>query len=112
MKHQPVQKGNPHQLVVRQHIFPKRSIERYCDKFSTVAILMLPDLKQLPVKPKNPVFCVERLWDEGTEKGCGKRIEDEFQAVVERVLKGTNPDPVYDSQILTEFYFLWRIRHH
>jgi hypothetical protein len=112
MNDQPVQKGNPHQLVVRQHIFPKRSIERYCDKSGTVAILRFPDLKQLRVKPKNPVFCVERLWDERAEKGYGKQIEDEYQAVVERVLQGTNTDPVYDAQILTEFYCLWHIRHH
>lgn len=106
------QKGNPYQLVVKQHIFPKRSIERYCGKSGGVDILMLRNQKRLPARPENNVFCVQRLWDERAEKGYGKKIEDEFQAVVERVLQGDHPDSVSDAQILTNFYCLWNIRHY
>jgi len=112
MKYEPVQKGNPHSLVINQHIFPKRSIERFCERVGSVDLLILTSKKRLQLKPENPIFCVHRSWDERAEKGYGKRIEDKFQSVLEEVLQGTSLNADYVSQVLTDFYCLWQIRHY
>jgi hypothetical protein len=110
MKYEPVQKGNPHDLVVKQHIFPKRSIQRFCEGTGCVDLFILSGNKRLSIKPDNSIFCVRRSWDERAEKGYGKSIEDKFQSAIEKVLNDNSS--CIDHKALTEFYCLWQIRHY
>jgi hypothetical protein len=110
MRYEPVQKGNPHKLVIKQHIFPKRSIERFCRDDGSVDLLFLSG-KRLSVKPHNDVFCVNRSWDERAERGYGKRIEDDFQSVTGKILQGELVDSDSVSRAVTDFCCLWQVRH-
>jgi hypothetical protein len=104
------QKGNPHQLTVRQHVYPRASIER----FVNAGGLDLYDLKQhllRRAKPDDPMFCADRAWGHGPESGWMKEIEDAFQDLVEKLLAGL-PDAFDERQSATisDFYALWQAR--
>lgn len=96
--------------MVNQHIFPKCSIERFCERDGFVDVFILSNKKRFPAKSENPIFCVRRSWDERSETGYGKNIEDRFQEAIEKVLQGKSPNNDHISQSITEFYCLWQIR--
>lgn len=111
MKNEHIQK-NPHQLVKNQHIFPKRSIERFCNSSAFVDLYMLKYRKKREAEPRDKFFCVKRKWDERAERGYSKDIEDNFQVVVDRVLQGDSSISDLTNEVLTRFYCLWNIRYH
>lgn len=111
MKYEPTQKGNPHQLTVKQHIFPNRSISRFCNENDAVDLLMLDHRSRKSLKPDNAIFCTLRSWDEHTEKALGKGIEDAFQAVVEKILQSESIDSE-DNLVLNSFYCLYKARRY
>lgn len=83
MKPEHTQKGNPHQLTLLQHIFPSKSIDRFCNGNGVVDMYMFNHGKRRTAKPSDKFFCARRKWDERAEKGYGKDVEDEFQQVVD-----------------------------
>lgn len=112
MKPEPTQKGNPHQLTRWQHLFPKRSIGRFCNERGVVDLKMSQLGKRRSAKPTDKIFCVERVWNEQAENGYGKYIEDEFQKVVDRVLRDNSPIFPSENMVITKFYSLWNVRHY
>ncbi|MXP29568.1 hypothetical protein GRI58_12140 [Porphyrobacter algicida] len=104
------QKGNPHQLTIRQHVYPRASIDRFVDAGG----VDLYDLKQhllRRAKPDDPMFCADRAWGHGPEAGWMKDIEDAFQDLVEKLLAGLLD--VFDekqSATISDFYALWQAR--
>jgi hypothetical protein len=108
----PTQRGNPYQLVRWQHLFPKRSISRFCNETGVVDLDMFQIGKKRSAKPSDRIFCTERSWNEQAENGYGKYIEDEFQKVVERLLLDNSPVRSSDNIAITKFYSLWNVRHH
>jgi Protein of unknown function (DUF4238) len=110
MKYEKPQKGNPHQLTVKQHVFPTRSIKRFIATDGCVAVFDLTKQKILRLRPSASLFCATRTWDQGTEK-LGKSIEDAFQKIAEKIVDGlTDAIPESDTQAITDFYALWTIR--
>jgi len=112
MKERPekTQKGNPHGLTVRQHVFPRASIER----FATGGGVEVHDLKRRTVRragPDDDLFCADRAWAHGPEAGWMKEVEDAFQAVAEEALR-RRPPTLNDRQsgAISEFYALWQAR--
>lgn len=98
-------------IVKKQHIIPSRSIQRFCGTNGNVEVLRKASGEKFLAKPKNKVFCVNQVWDQGTEKSFGKQIEDEFQSVVEQVLKRNDYTiPKKQHQAITRFLALWRYR--
>jgi hypothetical protein len=108
------QKGNPHDLTVNQHVFPRCSLARFADPSDDrVAVRRPPgDSKELRVKPNAAFFCAMRVWDHGAESGYMKAIEDKFQAVAEQVT--SIRQSLADDQhiIVTNFFALWAARAH
>lgn len=107
------QKGNPHQLVIKQHVFPVASIERFAalDGCVRVVLLKCGEIKRL--KPNNSLFCAQRSWDDSIERGRIKKIEDKFQVIASRLVGGhiLVVDDV-DNDALNEFYAIWSLRFH
>lgn len=109
-----IQKGNPHKLTLRQHVLPKRSIERFLGEDGCVSVLF----KNRPsvsgpkrVKPKDPLFCADRVWDQQSEIGWKRRIEDPFQKLADRITSGeTSSINLKDKDIIDSFYALWEAR--
>lgn len=110
-KIEPVQKGNPHGLVVNQHVFPRRSIERLALEDGRVE---LADHERRIVRLAAPIdgsFCARRAWDQRAETGYMKSIEDEFQALASRVAAGIQLQvTATDSRTINQFFALWQGR--
>jgi len=53
MKYKKPQKGNPHQLTVKQHCFPARSIARFADSEGCVEVKLIKQDKKLKLKEVN-----------------------------------------------------------
>lgn len=113
MRYEKVQKGNPHELTVKQHIFPARSILRFCagDGLVPVRNIVTGDLRLC--RPSDEIFCGRRVWSHFAEAGYMKDIETAFQVLAEQIIAGTaNAIIGEDARIVTAFYSLWRVREH
>jgi len=98
-------------LVKNQHVFPAKSIERFCNSNGHVQVWRLKSENTFPTGPRNNIFCVTRVWDQRSEQGYGKRIEDRFQALIEYVLANDLKSlPLEGHKTATEFYALWCLR--
>jgi hypothetical protein len=108
---EPTQEGNPHRLTVNQHVFPRASIQRFTDTDGFVEIFLTKQKRLLRLKSNNPIFCAQRAWDQKTEAGVGKRIEDRFQALACAIERGTVATiGILEKRIVEEFFSLWRTR--
>lgn len=107
-----MQTGNPHRLTVKQHVFPSASIKRYATTEGTVQVYSKRLGKVLSIYPKNSFFCVNRVWDQKSENGIGKSIEDAFQALADRVVDGSvKRIGIFEKIVVEEYLSLWRSRH-
>jgi hypothetical protein len=113
MKYEKPQNQNPHELPIKQHIFPLKSIERFAnnDGFIETRIIKHNIVKLL--KSDNPIFCGNRIWDNRAETGYMKSIENDFQEIATNICK----DNKYKIEIenmrkISMFYSLWRMRFH
>jgi len=104
------QPGNPHELSKRQHVFPRRSIERFCDN-GRVDLIDVVREKRRSARPTDPAFCADRVWNHGAETGFMKEIEDAFQALASSVI--ASPELLLSAEqiaVINDFYGLWRSR--
>ena len=105
------QKRNPHRLVVRQHVFPSRSIARFAGADGRVHLHAHPGNFTRRAKPTDAIICVSRAWDYGSEVGFIKKIEDDFQRLAELIIGGQalsfGQEQTY---IISSFYVLWMAR--
>lgn len=98
-------------LVKKQHVLPKKSIERFCNQNGLVQVYLVDKKTHFPAKPSNQIFCVHQFWDQRAEHGYGKSIEDKYQRVVERVIASDSRElSLAENETLTEFYALWCFR--
>ncbi|CRL47619.1 hypothetical protein [Pseudomonas sp. URMO17WK12:I11] len=105
------QKGNPHKLTINQHVFPKKGIDRFSDENGLVQLCRKEGAKVIRVSSTNSLFCAQRVWDQGTEAGIGKSIEDRFQALVDSILSGfTRVIGCFEKTVVEDFFSLWRTR--
>jgi hypothetical protein len=112
MKYEKPQKGNPHNLTIKQHVFPRASIERFYDSNGFVSVFSKSQGKVIPLRSSNEFFCAKRVWDQRTEAFIGKQIEDEFQALVRGIESGAvTVIGHFQKRVVEEFYSLWRTRH-
>lgn len=110
MRHDPVQKGNPHRLTVQQHTFPKRSIERFTEA-GTVEVFEPASKRLLRRNPKDVLFCAHRAWDHRTEHQTFASIELRFQQIADELLDGATTIDQLNREAITEFYLSWVLRY-
>lgn len=105
------QKGNPHRLRVNQHVWPRRSIERFVDAAGKVTLFDRSRNKVRKAAPNDDIFRVKRVWDQRAEAGFMKSIEDDFQSLADEIIAG-KVNSLDQKQKLTAdaFYALWRAR--
>jgi hypothetical protein len=106
-----VQPGNPHQLTIREHCFPKASICRFMDERGRVAVERLDKNDRILVPPDNELFCAHRAWDHHTESRFMRSIEDRFQEVVNKVIEeqAFNASQ-FEMDTVSAMYLLWNLR--
>ena len=107
-----VQKGNPHQLPIRQHSFPAKSISRFCKDSGGVEVVFKEKELTKQLRPTDPPFVVKQSWDAKAEAHF-KEIEDPFQAMVDQIeLHNTNSTNIINHGIVSRMYASWYARAH
>jgi len=110
-KYEKTQKGNPHGLPIRQHVFPCASIARFTDHSGVVSLHRLSTGQVRKAIPTDDIFGAMRAWDTRAEFGYMKQIEDEFQEVALRIIKGNiTKIEGTDKHRVDQFYALWKMR--
>lgn len=105
------QKGNPHNLTINQHVFPRKSIDRFSDVNGLVQLFRADSTKVIRASSINSLFCAKRAWDQSTEAGIGKTIEDRFQRLAYSILAGsTKVIGYFEKEVVEDFFSLWRTR--
>ena len=106
------QRGNPHELTVRQHVYPSKSIARF-QHAKTVDLFDLARNIRRPARADDLIFCADRAWNHGAEHGFMKVIEDAFQRLVDPILARTLTQfNDRETEVINEFYSLWASRAH
>lgn len=105
------QKGNPHQLPVKQHVWPLRSIARFADGKGDVWLYDKVRNKARRAKPDDNIFCAMRAWDSRAEAGYMKGIEDRFQELASEIIEGTvTTISAEQKETIDAFFALWMMR--
>ncbi len=112
MKYEKTQPGNPHQLTIKQHCFPKKSIERFCNENGVVEVYLIDKNKTVLMKPDNEIFCARRVWDQRAEALFMQGIENAYQDVVSQleVEDWSRRLGIEENQTVTDMYSLWHVR--
>ena len=105
------QKGNPHQLLIKQHVWPQKSIARFADTKGNVSLYDNVRNKMRPAKPRDHIFCAMRVWDARAEFDYMKRIEDAFQRLAAEIVNGTlSAIDAKRKETVDAFFALWKMR--
>ena len=112
MKPEKPQKGNPYQLTVSQHCFPKRSIDRFAaDGLVDTHIVRYE--RTVRMKSSADLFCVSWVWDQRAEASFMKEIEDAYQDLGDMIADGTVVKiPSHEHKVVSDMYALWNLRWH
>lgn len=102
-----VQKNNPHQLVINQHIHAAHCIKKFADEKGMIAVFDKSLSQWVRRKPDAAIFCAKRAWDQRSEKGFMNRIETGFFNVIDCINK---PFSERQHDDITRYYHLWRLR--
>jgi hypothetical protein len=105
-----VQSGNPHQLTIHGHVFPRASIARFASVDGNVELRLSGESRVRRKHPRNSIFCAERAWDQRAETGYMKDIEDQFQKVADEVIGGRSSLAPSQDLIAAKFFVLWSRR--
>ncbi|WP_215844420.1 hypothetical protein HHS34_013530 [Acidithiobacillus montserratensis] len=104
-KYSGLQPGNPHQITRKQHIFPAKSIERFCVN-NAVDVWLVKQSKKIRVNQRNPIFTGNRIWDHATERGS-YGVEAEFQKIADSCVDDKRDHLGKDEcEIVSAFYGL------
>jgi len=106
------QKRNPHQLTVRQHVFPQFLIKNFCDANGRVSFFEKSSTNTSLKTPSDASFCAYRVWDQQAESGYMKDIEGDFERLSKSIFdKKTVQLSKEDQEIATEMFCIWNLRH-
>ena len=113
-KHEKTLPGNPHQLTIKQHCFPKKSIERFANNDGLVHVHLIKHGKTVFLKSDDNNFCALRTWDQRAETGFMREIEDRYQDLADKIADGTivRRLNLEEKNIVTDMYILWNCRWH
>lgn len=108
------QRHNPHQLTIKQHCFPKRSIERFTNEDGLVQVHLIEHERTVFLKADDSNFCALRTWDQRAEDGFMKEIEDKFQNLADLIAEGNIVRRLTrdEKDVITDMYILWNCRWH
>jgi hypothetical protein len=105
------QKGNPHKLIIGQHVLPAASIARFTGTDNCVEVYDLRRGKSSRTGPKSNIFCAMRAWTNKEDSGFMKRIEDAFQELARKIIARTQSGMGDQDHItVNHFYSLWKWR--
>ena len=108
-------KGCSNKITIKQHILPRKSIERFTDTSNQVYVLR-KDRECFPANPGNEIFCChggkQRAWSQTTENGYFKEnVEDRFQNLAQKIINDhQKTDMIFNQEkkeLINAFTALW-----
>lgn len=113
MAYEAPQKGNPHKLTVKQHVFPRRSIERFYDARNGIELYLAKQKKSIRALSTHDVFCARRAWSHRVESGFMADIERRYQEVADAIVQGgVSSITGLDQRAVCDMFSLWYVRWH
>jgi len=107
------QRGNPHKLTVKQHVFPLRSIERFYGAKRGVDLYLAKQRKCIRALADHDVFCAKRAWQHRVESGFMADIERRYQQVADSIVQGRLTSiSGLDQRAVSDMFALWHVRWH
>lgn len=112
MTFEPTRPGNPNQLAIQQHVFPRSAIERFADSSGKVQVQSLRALRPRVRVPTSHIFCGQRVWDQATETYKTRREETAYRLLADAIVAGDvrSLDTKQDETV-SWFMALWNARH-
>ncbi len=113
-KYEKTQPRNPHQLTIKQHCFPRKSIARFANDGGLVHVHLVGPAKTVSLKPDDANFCALRVWDQRAESGFMKDVEGAYQDLADKIADGKVVRRLRqtEKQAITDMYVLWHCRWH
>lgn len=105
-RHEPTQPGNPHQLTLRQHVHSRACIARFADGAGRVRVRK-HGAPSFLANADNDIFCAKRVWDQGSEANFFRKIEETFQAEMDRT---HSTGVIRDHSAFSAYFSIWHIR--
>ncbi|WP_370975306.1 hypothetical protein [Enterobacter roggenkampii] len=102
-----VQKRNPHQLSVDQHIHAAHCIKKFANEKNTISVFDKSVSQWVQRKPDAAIFCAKRAWDQRAEKGYMNSIETAFFQTLDSI---DTPAINRNHDAITRYFHLWRLR--
>ena len=107
-KFEKTQPRNPHQLTIKQHVIPVRTIQRFGSADGRVEVNIGASHRIERLRPDAGIFWTRRAWDQRAERGIMKEIEDRFQPLADRVVSGELHEiPEEAHHDVNQFFLLW-----
>ncbi len=100
-------KGNPHQLVIKQHFHTAHSIGKFHCSDEKLDVYINETGETEKKHKRSNIFCAKRNWDQKVETGLMADIEKSFHEEIDNIKS-------FDSRnhrAISEYFLLWRIRH-
>ena len=88
----------------KQHVLPGRSIQRFCTSGKHVYVKRRVN-NIFSVPPHDQIFCAYLKWGEDMESGI-KKVEDDYQALADRIVDGYRSLEPSEHAILNQFFAL------
>lgn len=105
------QSGNPHQLVLKQHVFSAASIQRFTNEFDRVEVADLVRSKTRFARVDDKIFCADRAWSSGSDTGWMKTVEDDYQSLASSVAAcASHRLTAPEGSRVGAFFALWQAR--
>jgi hypothetical protein len=106
-----IQKKNPNELTKRPHNFPRKSIARFADSDGKVKVNWNADQNPFRTKPNNPIFTLDRLWDQRTEELSNVKFERPFQVMADDLVsRDAKTLSTSETMVAARMFALWRYR--
>lgn len=106
-----IQKKNPNELTKRPHNFPRKNIARFADSDGKVQVNWNDGQKPFRTKPNNPIFTLDRLWDQRTEELSNVKFERPFQVMADDLVsRDATTLSTSETIVAAKMFALWRYR--
>ena len=107
MPYEKPSKGNHAKITLKQHIYPAKLINEFCNKQALVEVKRIVNGSIFHVKPDNQLFCAKRIWDQRAEGGWMKSIEDQFHYQLYNISKNGT---ALNHLTITKYFLLWAVK--
>ena len=95
-------------LTVKQHVIPVPTIERFAGPDGKVEVKIGADDRIERLEPDAGIFWMRRSWDQRTERGYMKQIEDRFPPLADLIASGELIEiPEESAHDVNLFFSLW-----